>query len=807
MFRNYLKLAYRNIVRQKGYSAINILGLAIGIAACLLILQYVAYELSYEDMIDNKESIYRVNQDRYDNGKLSTQWASGAFAVGNSFKDAFPEIESYVKIVPDDNAVVITNTENPLKIDFPYFVSEDFFRVFSYPLISGDKSTVLKEPFTAAISNSLAKKIFGDNNPIGESIQLNKSQLYKVTGVFTDFPANSHIGSDLLLSYQSFIQIQAKYNNNPEQAWLWDGCITYLKLNPGTDPNVLQKKFPGIVEAAVGTDLKSFNASVTYLLQPIKDIHLNSSRIGEARPTGNSRTVYLLFGISLFIIVIAWINYINLATARSVNRAREVGIRKVAGSLRIDLIKQFMLESALTNAIAIVLAFLIILAFLPIFNYTTNQQLSISQLNLSVFWTVLVGLFIVGSLLSGIYPALVLSGFKPITVLKGKISTSSQGVLLRKGLVVFQFTASLFLLIGTAIVYKQISFMKSQEIGLTIDQTLVLKRPIVVQDSIYSRTQSSFKQEISKLPSVSGITVSNAIPGESVNQNAGGIRLITDPESKQNQYRIISMDYDYPQLYGLKIIAGKPFSQQIGTSGNPVLFNQTGIKQLGFSNPADAIGKQIFFWGDTMRIEGVVADFHQQSLQSNFEPLILVLRPNTRGYISIRMQTTDVKSTIASIEQKWKQYFPGNQLEYFFLDAHFDAQYKADNQFALIFGIFTFLAIFVACMGLFGLASYITIQRTKEIGIRKVLGASVQQILFLFYKELGLMVSLSFIVAIPLAWFAGKKWLQSFAFQTNLNLLVFAFPFILIVLIGLITISFQTIKASLRNPAISLRTE
>ncbi|KYP14488.1 ABC transporter permease [Flavihumibacter sp. CACIAM 22H1] len=807
MFKNYLKLAYRNIIRHKGYAAINILGLSIGIAACLLILQYVAYELSYEDMIENRESIYRVNQDRYDNGKLSTQWASGAFAVGNSFKEAFPEIQAYVKIVPEENSLVITNSDNPIKIELPYFVSEDFFNVFSYPLLKGNKTTVLKEPFTAALSATLAQKIFGNKNPIGESIQVNKNHQYKVTGVFEDFPANSHMGSDLLLSYQSFLQIQAAYENNPETAWLWDGCITYLQLKPGTNAALLEKKFPGVVDAAVGKELKSFNASVTYLLQPISQIHLNSNRIGEARPTGNSKTVYLLLGISLFIIVIAWINYINLATARSINRAKEVGIRKVVGSNRADLIQQFLLESALMNALSIGIAFLLILLFLPVFNYSTNQQLSFSELNFPVFWIVLGFLFVAGSLLSGIYPALVLSGFKPIKVLKGKMSGSSQGILLRKGLVVFQFSASLFLLIGTVIVQKQISFMKSQEIGLNIEQTLVLKRPMVVRDSIYAIAQSSFKQELSKLPAVRGIAVSNSIPGEPVNQNAGGIRLITEPESKQNQYRIISMDYDYPTLYGLQLIAGNSFSQERGSSGKPVLFNQTGIKQLGFNNPKDAIGKQIFFWGDTMRIDGVVADFHQQSLQSNFEPLILVLRPDTRGYMSIRLQTQDLKSTLSAIEQKWKSYFPGNQLEYFFLDAHFDAQYKADNQFALIFSIFTFLAIFVACMGLFGLASYLTIQRTKEIGIRKVLGASVQQIIFLFYKELGLMVALSFVLAVPLAFIAGKKWLQSFAFQTSLSWFVFVIPFVLIVLIGLITISYQTIKASLRNPALSLRTE
>lgn len=807
MLKNYLVIAYRNLIRQKGYSAINIFGLAIGIAACLLILQYVAYELSYEEMLEDRESVYRVNQDRYDNGQLSTQWASGAYAVGNSFKEAFPEIDSYVKLVADNSGVVVTSVAEGLKVKNPYFASEQFFQMFSFPLLKGDKQTVLKEPFTVALSSTLANKIFGEKDPIGQTIQLNKRNQFKVTGVYADFPENTHLTGDLLISYQSFIQIQAGYNNTPETAWFWDGCITYLKLKPGTDPAQLEKKFPTVVDAAAGEGLRSFNASVTYLLQPIKDIHLNSNRIGEAKPGGNRTTVYLLLGVSLFIIVIAWINYINLATARSINRAKEVGIRKVVGSLRIDLIQQFMMESVLMNGLAILLAFLLILAAVPVFNYTTGQQLSFSEINLRVFWVVIVGLFVIGSILSGLYPAIVLSGFKPIKVLKGKLTTSAQGILLRKGLVVFQFTASLFLLIGTAIVYRQIHFMKEQDLGLNIQQTLVLKKPIIVTDSVFALAQSSFKQELSKLPFVEGVTVSASIPGEPVGFNAGGIRLITEPESNQKQYRVIPMDHDYPSFYGLKLIAGKNFLPESGRSGTVVLFNETGLKQLGFQQPEEAIGKQIYFWGDTMRVQGVVADFHQQSLQQNYEPLILVQKPDIRGYTSIRLSTANMSSSISQIEQKWKQYFPGNQLEYFFLDTHFDAQYRADRQFAFIFGIFTSLAIFVACMGLFGLASYLTIQRTKEIGIRKVLGASVQQIILLFYRELGSMVTLSFVLAVPLAWLSGRKWLQGFAFKTELNPLVFLLPFLLIVLVGLITISFQTIKVSLRNPALSLRSE
>ncbi len=462
------------MMRHKAYSGINIFGLAIGIASCLLILQYVSFELSYENFQLNKDHIYRVQQDRYDNGKLSTQWAAGAFAVGNAFKDAIPEIEDYVKVV--SNRKVTTDVNNhPLKIEKVFFASASFFKIFTYPLIEGDKNTALKEPNTAALSETTARKIFGTTNVVGKRLELNRNSTYAITAVYKDAPVNTQLKPDILLSYATFVKMTTdSAGNGPETAWEWDGCLTYLLLRKDANVRAVEKKFIPIAEKFVGADMKKFNSAVVYKLQPLKDIHLYSHYMMEPGETGDGKTVYLLLGIAFFIIIIAWVNYINLATARAITRAREVGVRKAIGSQRRQLIMQFLSESALLNGMALILAILIVLAAIPGFNRLSGQQLSFSLFTEVQFWLSLAALFISGVFLSGLYPAFVLSGFKPIEVLKGNMGSTKQSNVLRKSLVVFQFAASLFLLIGTVTVYRQIEFMRKQSLGINIDQTLVV---------------------------------------------------------------------------------------------------------------------------------------------------------------------------------------------------------------------------------------------------------------------------------------------------------------------------------------------
>ncbi len=805
MIKNYFKIAWRNIKSHKAYSGINILGLAIGIAACLLILQYVSFELSYEDFHANKKHIYRVQQNRYDNGKLSTQWAAGAYAVGNSFKDAIPEVEDYVKLIKESKLIATINNQ-PIAIEKAFFASASFFKIFSYPLLQGNANNALVEPNTAVISESTARKLFGDDNAYGKTVRMNGRENFKITGIFRDMPANTQLQANVLMSYDTYANMLKQEGNDPETAWMWDGCLTYLLLRKDADPKSVEAKFVPIVDQAVGVELKKFNSAVTYKLQPLTDIHLYSNFMGEPEPNGDAKTVYLLFGIAFFIFVIAWVNYINLATARAISRAKEVGVRKSVGSNRRQLIFQFLFESALLNGIAVVLALILMAIALPVFNQLSGQQLSFSLMGETIFWISLAALFIGGVVLSGIYPAFVLSGFRPVEVLKGKMVTSAKGIMLRKSLVVFQFTASLFLLIGTLAVYKQIQFMRNQSLGINIDQTLIVSRP-VISDSNYTANMTSFKNELLQNNSITKVATLTSIPGQAIDWNAGGIRLAGTDESKAKQYRVIGVDYDFIDLFQLKLIAGRKFSKDFGSDPNAVLFNKSGIEQLGFTKPEEAIGKKIDFWGEQYTIAGVTENFHNQSLKEAYEPLILRLMPDVQGYFAVKTNAGQSAQTIEKVKTAWNKFFQGNTFDYFFLDDHFNNQYKADQRFGQVFGFFTLLAILVACLGLFGLASFTTLQRTKEIGIRKVLGSSVAGILNLLYREFAILLMVAFVIAVPLAWFTVNNWLQGYAFRINVHWSFFVLPFVSIVLIAWFTVSFQTIKAALANPVKNLRTE
>jgi putative ABC transport system permease protein len=805
MIQNYFKIAWRNIQSHKAYSGINILGLAIGIAACLLILQYVSFELSYENFHVNKDRIYRVQQDRYDNGKLSTQWAAGAYAVGNSFKDAIPEVEEYVKL-KQENDLVATIGNQPFKIEKGFFATASFFSVFSYPLLEGNSKTALAEPNTAVVSETTAHKLFGKENALGKTLLLNGKENFKITGVFKNMPANTQLKPDVLLSYSTFINIVKADSNDVETAWQWDGCLTYLLLRKDANPKSVEAKFPHLVEKATGAELKKFNAAVKYNLQPLKDIHLYSKYMMEPEANGDGKTTYLLLGIAFFIVVIAWVNYINLATARAIGRAREVGVRKSVGSQRRQLVFQFLFESALLNGFALLLALLLMFVAIPAFNQLSGHNISFSLLSNSSFWLALAALFIGGVFFSGLYPAFVLSGFKPVEVLKGRMVTTAKGALLRKSLVVFQFAASLFLLIGTLVVYSQIQFMRKQSLGINIDQTLVITKPAIA-DSTYAKKMTAFKNELLQNSSITKVTALTSIPGEAVGWNAGGIKLVGTDESKSKQYRVIGVDYDFMDLFGLKLIAGRNFSKDFGTDPNAVIFNRAGIVQLGFNKPEEAIGKKIDFWGEQYTIAGVSENFHQQSLREAFEPLIIRLIPDVQGYFAIKTNAGQSAQTIEKVKAGWDKFFPGNTFEYFFLDDHFNKQYNADQKFGQVFGFFTALAILVACLGLFGLASFTTLQRTKEIGIRKVLGATVPGILKLLYKEFAVLLLLAFVIAVPLSWYMASNWLQGYAFRIDVHWSFFVLPFVAIVLIALLTVSFQSLKAALANPVKSLRTE
>ncbi|MGF7073638.1 ABC transporter permease [Mucilaginibacter sp. 3215] len=805
MLKNYLLVAFRNLSKNKAFSAINIIGLAIGMAACLLILQYVSFELSFDDFHVKKDRVFRINQDRYNNGKLSTQWAGGAFAPGTAFKTELPEIEEYIKIVRAGQTIA-NYKDQKMVIQNVYYVSDAFFKIFTFPLINGDPNTALKEPNTAVITRQIADKLFHGVNPVGQTLYINTDKPLKITGIIENMPGNTHMNFDIMQSYATFQKENPPNKEDDiDNAWLNDGCTTYLLLKPGVDPRKLEAKFIPIVKKAYDKYPGSGEGGV-YTLQPVKDIHLYSNRMLEFQPNGDGKSVYLLLGIAIFVIIIAWINYINLATARGIGRAKEVGVRKTLGSAKAQLIAQFMLEAMMLNAMAIGLALLIIMACLPVFANISGMQMGFTLFTKATFWLAVLGIFVLGSFFSGFYPAIVLSAFRPVEVMKGKILASPGGVILRKAMVVFQFAASIFLLIGSLTVFKQLKYMQSQKLGVKIDQTLVIKAPLVKVDSFY-RSMSSFKHECLAQSAVKSVTVSTSIPGEPVHWNAGGIKLVGSDQSTSKQYRIVGADYDYLNAYDIKLIAGRKFSKGFGDEPHKVVFNKKAVEQLGFTKPADALGKRIDFWGDVYEIIGVADNFHQQSLHDAYDAMIFRCIPDVRGPVSVKISTTNLPQTIAELKKTWASFFPGDQFDYFFLDQHFNEQYKTDQRFGQVFGVFTGIAIFVACLGLFGLVSYTIVQRTKEIGIRKVLGASVNSILKLLYKDFALLVVVSFVISAPIGWYAIHQWLQTYAFRMDINLFLFVIPFFLVLLVAFSTVSFLSMKAALMNPVKSLKTE
>jgi len=801
MFKNYLLVAFRNLTKNKGFSFINIFGLAIGMAACLLILQYVNYELSFDNFQVKKDRVYRINQDRYNNGKLSTSWASGAFATGNAIK-VLPEIEDYVKLVGSGDILASYKNQKQV-IQHVYFATNSFFNVFSFPLISGDPKTALKDPNTVVISQEIDNKLFHGEDAVGKTMIVNNDSPVKVTGVMKKWPENTHLKCDYLASYATLLKLVGKYDI--DNAWLNDGCITYVLLRPGVDPKVVEAKFKPIVDKQYA-QFKSSGEGGVYTLQPMQDVHLNSNRMGEMQPNTDGKSVYLLLGVAIFVIIIAWINYINLSTARAINRAKEVGVRKTLGSAKGQLIAQFIMEAGLLNLLALLLAFILIAVFLPIFSNVSGLNLSFTLFLHISFWLTVLGMMIVGTIFSGFYPAIILSSFRPVEVIKGKLSASTSGAFLRKGMVVFQFGASIFLLIGSLTVFRQVQFMQQQDLGMTIDQTMVIKPPLAKIDSFY-RDMKSFKNETLMLPGVKSIAVSTNIPGDAVDWNAGGIKLVGANDKDSKQYRVIGVDDDFLKAYGLKVLAGRIFSKEFGTDTGAVVFSKKGVEQLGFNTPGEALGKRIDFWGKVYTIVGVVDNFHQQSLHDAYDDIIFRCIPDVRGPVSIKLSAANIQHTIASLKANWNTAFPGDQFDYFFLDQHFNEQYNADQRFGQVFGMFTLIAILVACLGLFGLVSYTIVQRTKEIGIRKVLGASVNNILRLLYRDFAWLIVIAFIVSVPLAWYAITKWLETYAFRIEINPLMFIIPFLLVSVIAFATVSFLSVKAALMNPVKSLKTE
>lgn len=816
MIKHYLKISFRNLWKFKSFSAINIAGLAIGMAACLLILQYVSFKLSFDQFHRYAGDIYRVVNDRYQQGKLIQHGTITYSGISKAMNDDYEEVVQNARIAPGSDVILTYNDKKILENQMIY-ADSNFLSMFDFPLLAGDKRSVLKDPNTMLITKSLVEKIFdykGDdyNQFLGKAIVYGTDSLpYKVDGILKDVPENSHLQFRILVSYKTLVNVWKEADYDFTQSDFWH----YVRLKPGTDYKTLNARFGAFSQKHFEGN-KISGSDEKFYLQPLSKAHLYSDFEYEIGQVGSATVVWALLIIALFIITIAWVNYINLATARSVERAREVGVRKVVGCERRQLITQFLFESAIVNFISIGFALGLVILLQPAFNNLLQNQLSLSYLLTKGFngYAIIIGLIsivIAGIFVSGLYPAFVLSSFKPIAVLKGKFSSSQRGIFFRKALVLGQFTVTIGLIVGSLVVMKQIRYMNRSELGFNMDQILVINPPMLTKwDSMYISHTDAFKEELKKIAHVKAAATSWNTPGGDIGRSFN-VRQADSAATNRFTVRQTGVDYGFLDVYGIKVIAGRNFTKSDhdpkGSNLRSMLINRSAAKLLGFRSPEDAINKPILRGTRKWDVVGVVEDYHQKSLRYPMEPMIFMPFYGTNNQISVKLTPGDLSGTIAQIKSKYDEFFPGNLFDYTFLDERFNRQYATDQLFGKTFGIFAGLAIFVACLGLLGLTMFATIQRTKEIGVRKVLGASVSNIVMLLSTSFLKLILLSAVVAFPLAWWAMHSWLQDFAYRVNIGWWIFILALGSSLLIALVTISFQAIKAAIANPIKSLRTE
>ena len=792
MIKNYIKIAFRNLWRHRLFSFLNILGLTIGMTACFLAFTYVRFETSYDDFQTKRDRIYRVVADI----KTPTEVINGSgpsWAVAPHITE-FPEVEEAIRVMSD---VILFKKDN-LKFNESEVLWADpaFFTTFDFPLVKGNAKTALTEPLSIVLSETLAKKYFADQDPMGKTILLlGDQQPATVTGIMKDVPENSQIQGNVVLSMTT---ITKKFNAGLDDQWGNYSPFTYVLLKQGTDAAAFEKKLPGFLKKWNGKEMDQLQMYPTLFLEPMKDVYLKSTRGGFVN--GNIKNVYIFSIIGLFIILIASINFINLTTARSSERAKEVGIRKVIGARKIQLILQFIGESIIICMIAFILTIGLIALLNHSFNELAGKVVSTGIFdNLQyIFYLLLVALGI--GLMAGIYPAFILSSFKPVTVLKGRFSTGLSGNVLRKSLVVFQFAISTALVIGTIVVYTQMSYMRNQDLGFNKDEVLVI-------DAHGDAGAKTLKQTLKGLANVNQVSLSGSVPGAG-NPSAYSEIENTKGELQKANLDLYFVDFDYIPLYNMKVVAGRAFSRDFMTdTTQAMVLNEAAVKMFGYTSPEQAIGKQFKQWGREGKIVGVIKDFHFRSLQQQIKPLSMRIEEGSMDYLSVSLKTSNLQSSLTTIEKAYQNAIPNQPYSYYFLDEFFNRQYKSEEKFGTLFLNFSLLAIFISCLGLLGLASYSTMQRTKEIGIRKVLGASVPNILSLLSKDFLKLVVISFFVAIPVAAYFMHKWLSDFAYRISISWWVFALAMLIALTVAFLTIAFQALKAATSNPTKSLRTE
>lgn len=817
MILNYLKIAYRNIVRNKGYSLINILGLAIGFACFILIMLYVMDELSYDKYHAKADRIYRLERKGVFNG-LEFHTHVTAHPMAPALVNDFPEIIAGVRLWNPD--LMIKNWNNQFLEEEVFFTDPEIFSVFDFPLISGDPGTALNEPNTLVLTAATAEKYFATTDVIGKTLEIqwnDKLLVFTVTGILKTIPANSHIHPDFLASYATLPNLLGE----GMEVWVNNNISTYLLLANGTSPVDLYSKFPDFIEKYMGDIVRKLlgpNADVNkifnLLLRPITDIHLYSNLQFELEPGGSIGTVYTFLAIAIFMLLIAAINFMNLATARSARRAREVGIRKVVGANRKRLIFQFLGESLILAYISAILALVMVALVLPTYNAFALKNLSIAFSTNQLFYPAVFGLVTLVGLLAGIYPAFFLSAYRPVQVLKGGIISAGgkRTSRLRQGLVILQFAISIALILSTMVVSRQLDYLQEKHLGFTKEQMVTIN----IQDNLLVDKTDIIKTELLQDPRVISVAGSSKVPG---NRGFGDtvFRGQDSSEGEMKAITIFTIDQDFLPTMEINLLAGRNFSRDFPTDWETgIILNEKAIHEFGWNTPEEAIGKIVYSIEEmeppsylNNQVVGIVENFHFKSLHREIEPLLLHTGQiwGNIQYLSVRISTGDVAGTLEFLKNKWHSFSPNYPFDYFFLDDHFGRQYEAERRMRTIFRYFTFLTIFIACLGLLGLASFATEQRTKEIGIRKTLGASVPGITILLCREFIILVLLANLLALPAGWYLMSRWLENFAYKTPSGPDIYLLAGFLAVAIAMATVIFQAGKAATSNPVDALKYE
>jgi putative ABC transport system permease protein len=806
MFKNYFKIAWRNLNRNKFISFVNIFGLTVGICCCLLIAIYILNELSYDQYNKNAKNVYRIERTflNAETGALSLKLGAVAPPFAPLLQNDFKDIKKITSLLPFNN-VAFKYGDNIFNESNLFFADTSLFDVFDFDVTKGNPATALRDPFSIMLSEKTAHKYFGNADPLNKVLRVNNQFDCKVTGIYKALPENSHWHPDMLLSFNTLKDSAIYGEKNLMTNWGNNSFYTYLLLPPHYDPKKLEAQFPAFQNRHI-PPYQNFKASDYSILslRKLTDIHLYAHTDEEIEINGDINRVYIFSAIALFILLIACINYMNLSSARSVLRAKEIGVRKTAGANKKELVAQFLCESVFITWIAAIIAFLLTRIGLPWLNEISGQQLSIQTLLQWKILTVILLLPFVVGILSGIYPALYLSSFQPVKVLKGVIKKGGGNISLRKVLVVFQFSISIILIIATVIVFQQLNYIQNKSLGFDKEHIVTMRYNAGLNNSY-----QSFKDELLSNSNIKEVSRSSRIPsGRLLDSQGSQLNRGDSLSPSKADIKYVVTDESFIPAYGIKIVAGRNFSKDYGMDTSSFIINETAVKALQLKSNDDAIGKQFQYGNQKGTIVGVFNDFNFESLHQRIIPLVLYENTYSDGYGNISIKTSgNVPAAIAQIEKTWKKYLPETPFEYKFLDDRYAKLYQAEDRQSTIFTIFSCIAIFIACLGLFGLSAFTISQRVKEIGVRKVLGASTGNIVQLISKDFLLLVVIAAVIAFPVAWYVMNHWLQTFAYRINIGWAVFVLSAIVALLIAFATISFQAIKAAMANPVKSLRSE